>query len=120
MFWSVVSCLCAFRLCTIPETTFDYSLLAARLLERPLGTPNASLVITTVTQCRNGGHMENRDPAQKYPRCDDEEEAQYLGNRDQIECILGSCSMTAVEKRSRDQISLQPQGQINAVLEETK
>ena len=64
--------------------------------------------------------MENRDPAQKYPRCDDEDGAQYLGNREQIESILGPCSMTEVEKRTRAQISLQPQRQINSVLEETK
>ena len=64
--------------------------------------------------------MENRGSAQKYAPCDDEEGSRYLGNRDQIESILGSCSMTEVEKQTRAQISLQPQGQINAALEENK
>jgi|GEM_PF-4938448 len=64
--------------------------------------------------------MANRDPVRNYPRCDDEDGERYLGDRDQIESLLGFCNMAEVRKRTRPQISLQPQQQINSVLEETK
>ena len=64
--------------------------------------------------------MKNRDPDYKYAPCSDQNGERYLGNRDQIENVLGFCNMTEVKKRTRVQISLQPQQQINSVLEETK
>ena len=67
-----------------------------------------------------GGTMENRDPAPEYAPCDDEDGSRYLGNRHEIEKILGSCNMTEIEKRTRAQITLQPERKINCVLEDTK
>jgi hypothetical protein len=64
--------------------------------------------------------MEDRDPARKCAPCDDEDGPRYLGDRDQIENLLGFGDMSEVRKRTRAQISLQPQQQINSVLEETK
>lgn len=64
--------------------------------------------------------MKNREPVYTYAPLNDEDGVQYLGNRDQIEDLLGFCNMTEVRRRTRSQISLQPQQQINSVLEETK
>jgi hypothetical protein len=64
--------------------------------------------------------MENRDPMRKCASCDNGDGARYLGDRDQIENLLGFCSMTEVRKLTRAQISLQPPQQIDSVLEETK
>jgi hypothetical protein len=64
--------------------------------------------------------MENRDPMRKCAPCDDGDGARYLGDRDQIENLLGFCNMTEVRKEKRAQISLQPEQEIKSVLEETK
>ena len=64
--------------------------------------------------------MKNSDPVHKPSPCNDESGPQYLGSRDQIESLLGFCNVTEVSKEARAQISLQPQQQINSVLEETK
>lgn len=63
--------------------------------------------------------MKNRDPV-RNSRCDDDEGERYLGDRDQIESLLGFCNMTEDGKGARPQASLQPQQQFNPVLEETK
>ncbi len=64
--------------------------------------------------------MENRYPGVKNTTCDDEDGERYLGDRDQIENVLGLSNRPKARKRTRAQISLQPQKQINSVLEETK
>ncbi len=64
--------------------------------------------------------MENQDPELRRTPCDDEEGERYLGDRDQIESLLGFGNMSEVRERHAHQISLQPQQQINSVLEGTK
>ena len=64
--------------------------------------------------------MKNRDPMRKRASCDDGDGERYLGDRDQIESLLGLCNMTEVRKRTRAQISLQPQQRIDSILDETK
>jgi hypothetical protein len=67
-----------------------------------------------------GRAMKNRDSARNDTPCNDENGERYLGNRDQIEELLGFGNITQARKRTSVQISLQPQEQINSVLEETK
>jgi hypothetical protein len=64
--------------------------------------------------------MKRRDPMYTYAPLNDEDGARYLGNREQIEKVLGFCNMTEVSKKTREQISLQPQQQVDSFLEQTK
>ncbi len=64
--------------------------------------------------------MEKRDRVYTYAPLNDQDGAMYLGNLDQIEKVLGFCNMTEVSKKTREQISLQPQQQVDSFLEETK
>ncbi len=79
-------------------------------------------MVTTATLGSKGGRaMKKRDPMYTYAPLNDQDGARYLGNRDQIEKVLGFCNMTEVSKKTREQISLQQQQQqLDFVLEQTK
>jgi hypothetical protein len=64
--------------------------------------------------------MKKRDPLRMCPPCNKETGLQYLGDLDQIEEFLGFRRVTETRDQSREMADLQPQEEIDSVLEETK
>ena len=65
--------------------------------------------------------MNNPDDFHKCQPCDDGSADQYLGDPDQIECLLGGlCHEPKAARRERDQIGPKPREEIDSVPERPK